>query len=63
MANGVANIDGVDRQLIETFSQRRAAIVEHAPAGDGGEVAPDGAAHSQRPGRADPTLRVSIERS
>jgi conjugative relaxase-like TrwC/TraI family protein len=29
VVNGVADIDGVDRELIETFSQRRAAIVEH----------------------------------
>jgi Ti-type conjugative transfer relaxase TraA len=29
VVNGVADIDGVDRALIETFSQRRAAIVEH----------------------------------
>jgi hypothetical protein len=29
VVNGHADIDGVDRQLIETFSQRRAAIVEH----------------------------------
>jgi Ti-type conjugative transfer relaxase TraA len=29
VVNGVADIDGVDRQLIETFSRRRAAIVEH----------------------------------
>jgi hypothetical protein len=30
--NGYADIDGVDRQLIETFSQRRGAIVEHMAA-------------------------------
>jgi hypothetical protein len=29
VSNGYADIDGVDRQLIETFSQRRNAIVEH----------------------------------
>ncbi len=29
VVNGVADIDGVDRELIETFSQRRAAIVAH----------------------------------
>ena len=29
VANGHADIDGVDRQLIEAFSQRRNAIVEH----------------------------------
>ncbi len=29
VVNGVADIDGVDRELIETFSQRRNAIVEH----------------------------------
>ncbi|MFU8841678.1 MAG: MobF family relaxase, partial [Nitriliruptoraceae bacterium] len=29
VVNGVADIDGVDRQLIETFSQRRNAIVQH----------------------------------
>jgi conjugative relaxase-like TrwC/TraI family protein len=29
VVSGVADIDGVDRQLIETFSQRRAAIVAH----------------------------------
>jgi len=29
VVNGYADIDGVDRQLIETFSQRRAEIVEH----------------------------------
>ncbi len=29
VVNGYADIDGVDRQLIETFSQRRAAIVDH----------------------------------
>jgi conjugative relaxase-like TrwC/TraI family protein len=29
VVNGVADIDGVDRELTETFSQRRAAIVEH----------------------------------
>jgi len=29
VVNGYADIDGVDRELIETFSQRRAAIVEH----------------------------------
>jgi conjugative relaxase-like TrwC/TraI family protein len=29
VVNGHADIDGVDRQLIETFSQRRAAIVAH----------------------------------
>jgi conjugative relaxase-like TrwC/TraI family protein len=29
VVNGHADIDGVDRSLIETFSQRRAAIVEH----------------------------------
>jgi conjugative relaxase-like TrwC/TraI family protein len=29
VVNGHADIDGVDRELIETFSQRRAAIVEH----------------------------------
>jgi conjugative relaxase-like TrwC/TraI family protein len=32
VVNGVADIDGVDRQLIETFSQRRAAIVAHMTA-------------------------------
>jgi conjugative relaxase-like TrwC/TraI family protein len=29
VVNGVADIDGVDRPLIETFSQRRTAIVTH----------------------------------
>jgi conjugative relaxase-like TrwC/TraI family protein len=29
VVNGHADIDGVDRHLIETFSRRRAAIVEH----------------------------------
>ncbi len=29
VANGHADIDGADRELIETFSQRRNAIVEH----------------------------------
>jgi Ti-type conjugative transfer relaxase TraA len=29
VVNGHADIDGVDRQLIETFSQRRTQIVEH----------------------------------
>ena len=29
VVNGVADIDGFDRELIETFSQRRAAIVAH----------------------------------
>ncbi len=29
VVNGHADIDRVDRQLIETFSQRRAQIVEH----------------------------------
>jgi conjugative relaxase-like TrwC/TraI family protein len=29
VVNGVADIDGVERQLIETFSRRRAQIVEH----------------------------------
>ncbi len=29
VVNGHADIDGVDRELIETFSQRRAAIVAH----------------------------------
>ena len=29
IVNGVADTDGVDRQLIETFSQRRTAIVAH----------------------------------
>ncbi len=29
VSNGYADIDGVDRELIETFSQRRNAIVEH----------------------------------
>ncbi len=29
VVNGHADIDGVDRELIETFSQRRTAIVEH----------------------------------
>ncbi|TVP75558.1 MAG: conjugative relaxase, partial [Nitriliruptor sp.] len=29
VVNGVADIDGVDRQLIETFSQRRNTIVQH----------------------------------
>jgi conjugative relaxase-like TrwC/TraI family protein len=32
VVNGHADIDGVDRQLIETFSQRRAAIVAHMAA-------------------------------
>jgi conjugative relaxase-like TrwC/TraI family protein len=32
VVNGVADIDGVDRQLIDTFSQRRTAIVHHMAA-------------------------------
>jgi conjugative relaxase-like TrwC/TraI family protein len=32
VVNGHADIDGVDRQLIETFSRRRAQIVEHMAA-------------------------------
>jgi Ti-type conjugative transfer relaxase TraA len=32
VSNGHADIDGVDRELIETFSQRRAAIVAHMAA-------------------------------
>jgi conjugative relaxase-like TrwC/TraI family protein len=32
VVNGAADIDGVDRQLIDTFSQRRTAIVNHMAA-------------------------------
>ena len=54
VVNGHADIDGVDRTLIETFSQRRAQIVEHmASRGETSAAAAQTATLATRPAKGE----------